>query len=391
MLFEGVESQFIDDSGKTRILSYPNLSLLTSPLPSLDLKAIHVKRDQDVPVVEADLDVVLEFVKTKDLTITKKDGNEEEGIQGLWVISKNLNSGIHYGYIPLKPIPSPKELSKIKYVEVHQNDPIRTDGKANSKLAHYKRSKRVADYLKEYVLYTYALYVGEEGDEKGDSLESFAKKAFAIVPGHVYNIERLNKRLFKEGNDIMYDAKGRLIVTTEDIKVRLLSYLKVRLLNDRASVLVLANLSSVTDYYQSISDFRKAPNTMIFTSKRGIKRWLDAPSTTDKNYVALALIPEEVEPYFYRSQNIKRGALFLIQNVEGGGLAEAKTVSRKWIKDRVNLGYFARVTKKIVDVSHTTYTDLGKVSKKGAVGKAGTADVVLYEDGTYGAILFLRS
>lgn len=388
MLFEEVESQFIDDSGKTRLLNYQNISLLTSPLPSMDLKTIHIKRDRDVPVIEADLDVALEFINVKDLKITKKDGNEEEGIQGLWVVSNNMNSGINYGYIPLKPTKSsPKELKGIKYVEVHQNDPIRTDGKANSKLMNYKRSKRLAEYLKEYVLYTYAVYTGE-GDE---NLELFAEKCFTIKPNHVYDIERLNKRLFKDGNDIIYDPKGRMIVTTDDIKIRLLSYLKVRLLNNRAGVLALSGISSVTNYYQSISDFRKIPNTLVFTSKKGIKRWLDAPISNDKNYIALALTPEETDPYFYRSQNIKRGSLFLIQNVEDGDISRAKTVSRKWIKDRVNLGYFAKVTKKIADVSHTTYTDLGKVSKKGKVGTAGTADIVLYEDGTYGAILFLRS
>ncbi|HMP28063.1 MAG TPA: hypothetical protein PKD85_00600 [Saprospiraceae bacterium] len=376
MLFENVETQFIDENGKARILYFPYITLIISPIPPLDVENIKVKRTEDIPILEASFKTATQFIKEKGLLIVSKDGNPEEGIQGLWVEPKNINTGITNGYIPLVPIGAPDALKKVKYVDIHQNDPIRTDGRESSMLTEYRKNRKIAEILKEYTLYTYSL-----------ELDNFGDDSFYIDSKHVYDISALSKQLYKDGNDVMY-YKDRLIVDSEETRDKLMAYLKVMLLNDKPGVLALKDSSIISSFYKTISDFRKVPNSLVFTSKKGILRWMESKNTVSLgSNIAQSLISHIEEPYFYRSAKIKQNQLVLIQNVRDGNLERAKSVSIKWKKDRVNIGYDAEISKHAEELSHTTYTNVGEVSKI-KKGKD-NAPVILYEDGTYGALLFL--
>lgn len=375
-LFENVNSQFIDENGKTRILNFDNITLLISPIPPLDVKNIKVKRTEDIPILEADLKSATSFIKEKGLLIVSKDGNPE-GIQGLWIAPKNMNLGITNGYIPLTPIPAPDALKKVRYVDIHQNDPIRTDGRQHSILTKYRKNRKIADFLKEYTLYTYSL-----------ELENFGEDSFHIDSDHTYDIEGLNRRLYRDGNDVIY-YRDRLIVDSEETRDKLISYLKVMLLNDKPGVLALNKATTVSNFYKTTSDFRSPSYNLVFTSKKGVLRWMESKATVSMGkQIAQFLVPDIEEPYFYRSAKIKQNQLVIVQNVNGGSLDRAKTVSMKWAKDRVNIGYDAEISNVVEDMSHITFTNMGEVSKIKKKSKE-YANVILYKDGTYGALLFL--
>ena len=380
-LFQDAEEQFIDANGKTRILNYETVSLIVSPLPPLDLKRIISKKANDIPVYEATFNDAIDFIKNKGLEITEKDGNPDQGIQGLWVRPKTLNMGITKGYIPIDLIPDPESLKKVDYVRENQHDPIRTDGKTHSLLEKYRKSEKIAYYLKQYALFSYSL-AKKEG-------KGFDEKNFKIDPNHIYDVSQLGQKFYKKGNNVIYSSSGRMIVTTETVRDKLLSYLRVKLSLDEPGVLSLSDSHEMSNYYQKASDFRSSQNNLVFSGKEALERWMEEKEKVKtKIVISQRLDADTLEPYYYKSSHIEKDRLAIIQNTEEGTLEMAKTVSIKWIKDKVNIGYNPNIPSSIKDVKHATYTDMGKVTK---TKKGETyAPVILYEDGTYGAILFLR-
>jgi hypothetical protein len=382
MFFEGATEQYIDDKGKTRLLNFENITLMTSPIPPLNLKVVIQKK-----IIDASLQTALDFIEPRGLEIVSKDGNETEGIQGLWVKSKDRTSGLYYGYIPL--IVSKEDLETLKNVEftdINKNNPIRTDAEEYSELSQFRRSRQTAEFLKSYTLYSYAL-----SQESGDV---FDENNFTILPGHEYDIDSLGKRMDIKNNPVMF-SKGKLIVTSPEMRDRLLAYLKVSILNNEPGIKNLIQKPHLSNArYQTISDFRSTDGQLIFTNTTGIARWIEGMKKSKyRKNISQYLRPDIEEPYFYRSLRIKQNQLVIIQNVAEGDISNAKIVSMKWAKDRVNIGYDLQIksqvdAKKVDSYSYTIYTEKGIASDIKKKSKE-TASVILYDDGSYGAILFL--
>jgi len=366
LLFENVQSQYIDNNGKTRMLSYTfqgeELCLMTSPIPPLDLPSTK-------DIIETPIQTALAFIQQKGLKITQQDGNETQGIQGLWIETKEENPGIYYGYIPIKVS---RPLKSVEYAT--KNDPIRTD--ASSDMTTFRKSRKIAEFLKQYTLFSYAA-----------DPENFGEDSFIIIPDHEYDIYALNKRLIKD-TEVMYD-NGLLIVPSEAIKQKLLSFLKVSLVNDTSGVMAMANASTIENYYQTISDFRTSENQLVFLNKTGLQRWRNESARMEHSTkVSNSVNSDTMEPYFYRNPEIRREHLMIVQNVADGAMENALAVGYKWIKDRVNIGYRPLVPNNVEDFSYVVYTENGEVERI----KHKTTETVslLKQDDVYSALLFFN-
>ena len=359
-LFEDLVSQYIDSNGKTRMLRYDlngqHLSLMTSPIPPLNLPV-------EEGIVETPIETAISFIKERSLRIVSQDGTPK-AIQGIWVETKEENSGIYYGYIPIRSTPP---ISKVPFAK--KRDPISIDD--TSALTSFRKNRKIAQFLKLYTLYTYAL-----------KPEAFGEDSLVVVPDHEYNIDQLNRRLFFQDNDVMY-LNGRLIVPSQKIKDNLLAYLKVSLLNDTPGVLKLVDVHTAEDYYQTVSDFRVANNQLVFLNKSGLVRWMqESINEVDNSRVSKIVLPKNVEPYFYRHPLIGRDRLMIVQNVKDGTLERALAVGLKWGVDRVNIGFEAPPTSS--DIGYTLYSGGSTEKVKGK----GSPSILRYHDGTYAAILF---
>lgn len=375
-LFSGATSQYIDDNGKARMINYKvkggTLSLMTSPIPPLNLPTVK-------EISKISKDKALKFVKDRNLQIVSQDGNEKE-IKGFWVEQIEENSKIYYGYIPIVPS---TPINNAEFAEETKIPPLEeeTDQK-ESELQVFRRNRKIAEFLKKYTLYTYALH--PEKPEDG----GFDRTWFVVDPDHEYDVEKLDKRLFVDGNDIIYDENGYIIVPSDETADRLMGYLDICLTNDKPGVMGLANESKIEDYYQSISDFRSAPNQLIFTSENGVLRWKRETARAERDKtVSQNLYPKTSEPYFYKTPKIKGGRLQIIQNVQDGSLENAAAVSYKWMKDKVNVGYSPDKIALPESIPTVSYTKNGRVP--GGARGSEAAPVMFYEDGSYGAILFL--
>lgn len=379
-IFEGARTQYIDDNGKTRMLTFKFqgkiLSFMTSPIPPLDLP-------NERTISEVPLNVALKFIKEKGLRIVSQDGSKEAGIKGLWIEMKEENPLIYYGYIPVEQTDA---LDGYDFAEPTKNDPLRVNPE-ESDLQKFRKSRKIAEFLKKYTLYTYAL--------NADEFDVEAPTWFVVNPNHAYDIEKLNKKLYVKKNDVIYDSSGYIIVPTQETADKLLSYLRIQLVSNKPGVLALADVKTVEDYYQTVSDFRSSENQLIFTSAESVKRWKKEASRVEgTSNVSQNLLPYASEPYFYKTPKIANGRLHIVQNVKSGKLEDATAVSYKWIKDKVNIGYNITDTDKIAmpnDVPYRAYTNSGLLLKHGMVKDgASVATVIFYDDNeSYGAVLFL--
>jgi len=341
-------SQIIDDSGKSRALTFDyksvSLTLITPPSPPLD-----VKITKKIHMVE--IGVALAFIKEHLLKIKEQDGNDDNGLRGLW-----LDGGY---YIPItRSVP----INDVPFSSPYKNDPLRTDN--DSDLETYRKNKKIAEYLKQYTLYTYSM--------KG----SLGKKDFVVIPGHLYDIDSLRKKLTLE-NTVIY-ADGKIIVPSKETRDRLLSYLEVEKIHNATALTKIKEKQSLEENYQSIRDFRSSEDQLIFFGKESLMRW--RTSSTSVNEVEVRWLPTVVEPYFFKHPDIKNGALLIVQNTDTKERAIA--VSYEWMVNKVN----NLDAEEIEDVSYIIYDVSGRHQRVSGTTKE-KAMIVDYGGGWWGAIL----
>lgn len=370
-LFEGAISQYIDANGKTRMLNYRHngrtVALMTSPLPPFDLPS-------SLTIKEAPIAIVSDFMKSKGLEVVRQDRakDTDDTIKGLWVTVDEQNPPIYFAYIPIQPS---RAIPNVEFADENTRDPLRVSGE--SELQEYRRNRKTADYLKNYTLYAYSR-----------DPENFGEDSFEVVPDYTYDLEAINRRL--NDTPVMFTNDGRLKVPSEEVKRKLMSYLKVQLATDAPTVLDYKNKTNIDDYYQTIYDFRTTTSQLVFINKESLMRWKqEADRQSLVNIVGHRLVEDAVEPYYYRNSTVRRNRLAIVQNVENGDLKTALAVAGKWIAEQINLGYRANGTE--VDPSTVQYT----VYSEGAEAvihnksKALSGSVIQYQSDKYGALLFI--
>lgn len=370
-LFEGAVAQFIDANGKTRLLNFRHegrtVSLMTSPLPPFDLPISDTIR-------EAPIEIVSSFMQSKGLEVTRQDRIKGTAnlIKGVWVASGEQNSPLYYAYIPVR---RSQAIPDVEFADENTRDPLRVG--PSSELTEFRKNRKTADYLKHYTLYAYSLDPNNFGDD-----------SFEVIDGYTYDLEAINRRL--TNNPVMFTADGRLKVPSEEIKRKLINYLKVQLVTDAPGVLDYRNKVTIDDYYQSLYDFRTTNSQLVFINKESLLRWRQE---TDRqalaNTIVHKLIPTAVEPYYYRHSNVRRNRLAIVQNVEEGTLERALAVAKGWTTDQVNAGY--RASPSDVDINALRYTVYNEVEPPVEHNRGSPlgGSVIQLPDEKYAALLFI--
>lgn len=214
--------------------------------------------------------------------------------------------------------------------------------------------------------------------------EEFDIDSFVVDPNHKYDIDSLDKRLIPD-TPVMFRG-GKIIVPTKETAVRLISFLKVKLLNNSKGVMSYSTRAIVKDYYKTLNDFRRSPQQLIFLNYTSLLRWkIEKFQRETTNTLSSYLRQDVIEPYFYHNINIENGKVYLIQNVYGGNLENALGIAEKWNEDRINPGY-KYITESSGKKGYSVYSEEGK----GAVipgENSKTIKVLEYSDGSYAALL----
>lgn len=382
-IFDDATGQYIDTYGKTRMIVYRDqTALMTSPIPPLALKRISLE-----PIPLTTIENALKFVERKGLQIVSQDGTPKDGIQGIWIEPKQENPGIYYGYIPLKKTRFIKDVP-----EAQRSDPLRTD--ISSELDEYRRSRKIAEVLKQYTLYTYA---------RSEHPESFDEDDFVVNDKHVYNLDLLEKKFIKDTPVIYW--KGKIIVPNEQTRDHLLSYLEAMVANDKDGVMAMKDSQAIEGYYQNLSDFRSSVDQLVFTSKNAVMRWRNSRILEEGKTRSEVMDVEDqdtLEPYYYRNPKIKREHLMIVQNVidfsekstKGDSDLElsrdrAISVAYRWLKDNTNAMADAPILDNVANISYVIYSREQGFNETRVQRKTKEyVSLIKYANGRYGALLF---
>jgi len=313
LLLQNVVSQYIDDNGKCRMLTYDvnnnMICLMVSPMPPLDQ---HIS----ILIQETDIKVAQKFIKDNSMEILSQDGVEDEGLQGLWVKSPLLN----YGYIPITK--NTKPLSSIPYTKDNKLDPLRVT--SYSERSRRNQKKKIAQFLMEYSLYSYSADPTNFEDN------------FVVVKDYNYEVNLLPK-IISFSNKMWRNTK--LIVPSKDAKERLINYVHVQLFNNKQKIVNYKNKKMINDFYINTGDFRNNINQYIFMNRMNVFNWkMESYQDVYNSNINSDLNKYTSEPYFYKNLSIFNN-IVIVQNVENGDIEKAKTVCNKWHLDRTNIGF----------------------------------------------------
>lgn len=231
--------------------------------------------------------------------------------------------------------------------------------------------------LERYTIFTYS------------TRNNLEKKDFQIIPDHVYNISRLGKRLYINGNNIMYD-NGKLIVQSADIREKLLFYLDSCKLHYPVWVATYKNNTFIDDMYNSIEDFTNHDDQLVFTDNEMLQFWYEKRVVdTGNNVIKLSdfLLNETIfqknrEPFFLE---IKSG-IVMVQN--SANEQTAKSILYSWYKNKINPGNKGiEIDKSIIDKIKLYIVNL---SDKNLLITKNNYPILQYIDGTIGSILLME-
>ena len=353
LFLNSADSQFIDESGKTRMLIFGNVTMYTSPLPPFS------KPLANSPInttKEGALDFI-ENLKFRDqVKIIYQDGiPQEKQIQGIWLDFPLLTQC----YIPIEPEDN-NEIPDIPYTPEALLPPLIFE--KESELSDFRRDKRIAMVLKQHILFLFAMT--SRNMEKLKTDDNFLASLIKVSPD--FDAASVSKLQILDINNNLLFQKGKLIVPTESLKSKLVSFLKTKLMIDQDSVLNFSTKKVLDEsVFSSISDFRNKEDQILFMDRASLKEWNDNRDELGNNIVKNKIDEKTLEPYFYKNVNIFNGSLVIIQNVEGESIQNAVAVSKKWKHDKINIGFYPAKTnpypsdiiKKEIDVANIFYTN----------------------------------
>lgn len=336
------KQQFIDSNGKCRALIYGyrghNIALLTRPLPPT-LKPI---TPEIIVNPVAPIAVILKFLVEFKLQITKQHQSisSKPGFVGLTVSNPDVPLLDSIYIITDYPTALPG-------IEIHfgSANPISTS--TSSSFDIFRRSRKAADVVMAYVLWTYSSRL--KFSESGGWLDPERDNFTIIPPREIDNYEAdvlsLGSRLFFENNDTIYDPQGRIKVPNELTITKLLSWLSVRKVRTPHLIETYWENKTIPDYYKTISDFSAADHQLVFTNVEGLMRWR---KNVKKGSVKNQTIVSELDtttpnPYFYFWKGGSGDQLVMLQNVKDGDKKLADFVATYWAKHRRNPGHNPKV------------------------------------------------
>lgn len=312
-------SQCIDTYGKCRLINVlfngEYMSLLTSPIPPLQIKAIDKEEIHKVSIETA-----VQFInKNRNSELEEEKEYTQYENNGL-IIELGFMMGNVSVFIPVinsKPIPNVSIKSKIQNNSAKQ-----------SMIGLYNYNKKMARYLTEYMYWLFSRYMSEKEKETitDKLINKFVENNTVIIPNFEY---KYIPKTFSTTSNIMKDEK--LVVQSEEMLKRLIYVLKLYSIRDIKSLLSYKNRPVIQHYYKDITDFTQYSNQVILYGNDSIEKWIYGNNTS---YVLTDSITIGKNPYFFRNTLIS-DTVYLAQNATS--LENALLIGKAWREEGYNL------------------------------------------------------
>lgn len=278
----GIKSIGIDSQGKVSLVYFDNLCAFTDPLPIFLNKIDNTVKINDRKEVEA-------FILGKGGSVRVSDENI------IWTYNN-----INYTF--------PIRRSDFSYLTIFNN------------------YRRVARYLQEYLYYIYAVELGKRGNIP--DINGFIRDVTVIVEDYQY--PSVAREFDLKGG---YMRDGKLIVQSEEIRLRLGYALYMEIRRRKATLLEYALRPYIRQYYQMVGDFKKASDFVVISGESALREWMTYKTP---EYMFSRYPVDTDTPYFIylHLTEVNTNRVFLVQNCstyeEAIGLYDA------WIRDGYN-------------------------------------------------------
>lgn len=262
---------------------------------------------------------------------------------------------------------------EINNLKIINRDYIPLADEKNSKLNYMIRNKKIANYLKEYVLFLYSKNL------------KITKNNFIVVKNHIYDLENIQNKFNLDDGIITKD--GKIIVLSDEMIYRLIYYCESRILINKNLIVDYKDKEFIPKNYENVSDFKQNPNQLIFTSLYDVLYWI-TDIQKSQNIISNIFHPNIEDFYYFSSYKIFGGKICIIQNVLEGDLERALNVSKIWHSEKINIGFYSKKISSKVDYNlFQTNGDEESTSKDSS--KNYNQNILQYGNNNYAAILFL--
>lgn len=325
-------SQYIDDHGKMRAITFEKDSNLITIIPSVPCQPKNLRGDKSIK--RADVQTLISiFSKDRILSITKD--RETGWIDGVWYKS-STNQEV---YVPIQPINIKSEYP------IGPSNPIFTQGNfIVDKLIKLRRKLNIIIQLIQW-LYDFLFL-----EFRDNALEKFKELVNITNQPENYDISKVPKRLpdVKSHKEVLEHLKifiptlvnndNKLTFHNTIFAERIYEMLKVYEPHLDLGVKIK---KEIKDYYFTEQDFTMSKDSLVFLKKQDLETWISSLKVTKhEEYFRIhekinKNLSNYLNPYIYKDKDNK---FYIVQNVVNGEKEKAMIVSYYWVKNKINIG-----------------------------------------------------
>lgn len=263
-------AQCVDFYGKVRLLQFPELIIITEPIPPLDQsEMVNIKNQCSYDPVELKTAIsFLNYEGVTDIKQIKLDGN----IIGLECIKKiNINGVKEFiqFYIPIKTINI-----EVDYPLSTRSTLISPQTNNISVLEQFNKFFKLARFLTEYIVWIFSKW---HRSKRGnifdlDYIKQFALTMIDIVSEHSYP-DIIPRRL--DDNFSGVTRSGKLLTSNIEIRNKLIYALQNKINQNSTNVVEYYTRKYIKNYYQDITDFNTSNEFIILFGTNMVLNWIN--------------------------------------------------------------------------------------------------------------------
>tara|TARA_Y100000996_G_scaffold394802_1_gene359447 strand:- start:78 stop:1490 length:1413 start_codon:yes stop_codon:yes gene_type:complete len=336
-------SQYIDNYGKTRFLeiNYNNIIIKigVDPIPPLPIP----EKKIEYFLSPNNYEVIKSFIKDNKMYI------KSQYIKNGKTVEINVSSNEKFQ----KKIVYHILLNEIDILEDVENITLHNHffEQEESLLQIFNHNKRIARYLKEYVLWRFSYYISENDIKMNYyvHINDFFEKNIEIIPNFKY--ENIFKKFYTD-TGIMKNEKIIIGGTNpQETKKRLMYCLYLEIQRNITRIINYKNKEYMENFFQDITDFTVHPNQVILQGEDSVEKWIE-----DKKYVTYLynqIIDNIDKPYFFKNNLVTKNITVLDRN---NNLPDAIYKNLIWRRDSYNPIYTNDSSESLLNIPYTIYS-----------------------------------
>jgi hypothetical protein len=187
-------------------------------------------------------------------------------------------------------------------------------GKSESAMAMFSYNQKVAQYLREYILFMFSEYLSENNirEISDDAIKRFVKDVVVIDGDAKYTI-RLSAKTFEE-NKQTFTRDGKLMIKSKELLLRLVYCLRIDVIQRHQEVFGYHKRVFIAQVNVDTNDFEVHPQQIILEGEDALERYITEPTAVHQ--IRDSIFPTSKYPYFLRNEFLGDNKIYLATNAE---------------------------------------------------------------------------